>query len=163
MPAPFVHARPLCSHRRPAVNHPDFHYPGCDILVFRSDETVHDTSTAKNTVVMSNGVLGWDKPTTWTAMLDRSPCGSGTCAVMANMYFKGELKLNEPFVHESIVGSQFVGELIEEVEIARSDGSKMRAVLPTISGRAWITQHCNVVVDPADPFPAGYTVSDIWA
>jgi proline racemase len=54
---------------------------------------------------MSNTVLDWEKPETWTGMLDRSPCGTGTCAVMALMHSRGELGLNEDFIHESIIGT----------------------------------------------------------
>jgi proline racemase len=42
-------------------------------------------------------------------------------------------------------------------------GAPLRAVVPTLKGRAWVTQHCQVMVDPTDPFPEGYTVGDIWA
>ena len=64
----------------------------------------------------------------------------------------------EDFVHEGILGTTFTGRLIEETEVAG-----IPAVVPTISGRAWVTQHCQIVVDPTDPFPQGYTVGDIWA
>ena len=100
----------------------------------------------------------WDDPATWTAMLDRSPCGSGTCAVMACLHARGELALGERFVHEGIVGATFEGTLRGETTVGG-----LRAVLPSVTGRAWITQHCTVVVDPTDPFPTGFTVGDIWA
>jgi proline racemase len=146
------------------VNHPEFDYPGCDILVFRSNETTQPGAHGKNAVVMSNGELDWNKPETWTGMIDRSPCGSGTSAVMADMWAHGELKLNQTFVHESIVGSLFTGMLVEEVEIEGKDGAaNIKCVKPTIAGRAWITQYCQVVVDPSDPFQEGFTVGDIWA
>ena len=62
------------------VSHPTLDYPGPDILVFTA--TTEDRHHRTNTVVMSNGVLDWERPDTHTAMLDRSPCGSGTAAVM---------------------------------------------------------------------------------
>jgi proline racemase len=72
------------------VAHPTHDYPGPDILVFREPATRRPAVPggppvlhARNTVVMSNGVLDWERPGTWTAMLDRSPCGTGTCAVSA--------------------------------------------------------------------------------
>jgi len=107
---------------------------------------------------MSNGVLDWERPETWTGMIDRSPCGTGTCAVMAALWARGELGLNEDFVHESIVGTTFVGRLHSETSVGG-----LPAVVPTVAGQAWITQHVDVVVDPTDPFPEGYTVGDIWA
>ena len=116
---------------------------------------------ARNAVVMSNGVLDWSRPETWTGMIDRSPCGTGTCAVMANLHARGELRLGEAFHHESIIGTTFVGKLTEEVTVG-TGGRAVRGVLPSVSGRAWITQHATVVLDPTDPFPEGYTVGDIW-
>eukprot|EP00913_Durusdinium_trenchii_P026542 g24902.t1 len=106
-----------CREQHP-VNHPEFDYPGCDILVFtdlqRKDQ---GKMLGKNAVVMSNGRLSWDNPDSWTGMIDRSPCGTGTCAVMAQLHARGGLELSEEFVHESILGTHFVGELLEEVTI----------------------------------------------
>eukprot|EP00054_Salpingoeca_dolichothecata_P018622 m.114620 g.114620 ORF g.114620 m.114620 type:complete len:78 (-) comp22942_c0_seq2:159-392(-) len=68
-----------------------------------------------------------------------------------------ELKLNEKFVHESIIGTTFTGELLEETQVG-----EYKAVVPRIAGQAWITQICQVVVDPTDPFPEGFQVGDIW-
>jgi proline racemase len=83
--------------------------------------------------------------------LDRSPCGTGTCAKMATLYAKGQLALHQEFVHESIIGSLFYGELAEETEVGG-----YRAVVPTIRGSAYITGLQQFIVDPADPFTAGF-------
>ena len=144
------------------VGHPTLDYPGPDILVFREPATRRGGSLhARNTVVMSNGVLDWSRPETWTGMLDRSPCGTGTCAVMAQLHARGELHVGEELVHESIIGTTFTGVLHEET-VLRGRNEDVSAVVPTISGRAWVTQHATVVCDPTDPFPEGYTVGDIW-
>jgi proline racemase len=111
----------------------------------------------KNTVVVSTGKLDWSRPQSWTGALDRSPCGTGTCAKMAAMYAKGQLPLEQDFVHEGILGTTFTGRLIEETRVG-----PYRAVVPTISGQAWITGFAQYVVDPEDPFPNGFTVGDIW-
>jgi len=111
----------------------------------------------RNTVVMSNGALRADDPTTWTGALDRSPCGTGTCARMAALYARGQLAIGEKFSHRSIIGSEFVGELTGTTTIG-----PYAAVLPTITGSAWVTGHSRWVLDETDPFPAGYTVGDIW-
>ena len=159
----------IATREQHPVQHVTHDYPGPDILVFREPavrkfdedlgkEVVH----AKNTVVMSNGVLDWDKPETWTGMLDRSPCGTGTCAVMAHLHARGELKVGEDFVHESILGTKFIGRLLEETSLQPAEGDPVKAVVPTISGRAWVTQKATVVCDPSDPFPRGYKVGDIW-
>ena len=66
---------------------------------------------------MSNSVLDWSDPSTFTGMLDRSPCGTGTCAVMAKRFAENELGMEEDFVHESIIGSQFIGRLISETKV----------------------------------------------
>ena len=111
----------------------------------------------KNTVVVSSGQLDWDRPSTWTGVLDRSPCGTGTSAKMVAMWAKGELSLDQDFVHEGILGTTFTGRLIKETKLG-----DYKAVVPAISGTAWITGFAQYVVDPEDPFPNGYTVGDIW-
>jgi len=114
-------------------------------------------AVAKNTVIVSTGQLDWNKPGTWTGAIDRSPCGTGTCARMAVLHAKGKLPLNQPFPHEGILGTIFTGRLVREVQVAG-----FRAVVPQISGTAWITGFAHYVVDPEDPFPEGFTVGDIW-
>eukprot|EP00945_MAST-04E_sp_MAST-4E-sp1_P006133 g6133.t1 len=141
------------------VNHPTEDYPGVDILVFRGKAGEESDAHAKNTVVMSNCALDWGRPETWTAMLDRSPCGTGTCAVMAVMHARGELAVGEKFIHESIVGSKFTGTILEETTL-EADGRV--AIIPGIEGSACITQYSEIVVDPDDPFPVGFRVADIW-
>jgi len=111
----------------------------------------------KNAVVVSSGRLDWDRPSTWTGVLDRSPCGTGTSAKMASLWAKGQLPLNQDFVHEGILGTTFTGRLVSETKVGSYD-----AVVPTISGTAWITGFAQYVVDPEDPFPNGFTVGDLW-
>ncbi len=112
----------------------------------------------KNTVVVSTGKLDWSRPASWTGVLDRSPCGTGTCAKMAVLHAKGKLPLNQDFVHEGILGTTFTGRLIEETKVG-----PYQAVVPTISGQAWITGFAQYVLEADDPFPEGFTVGDIWA
>ncbi|CAJ1458123.1 unnamed protein product [Effrenium voratum] len=152
-----------CREQHP-VNHPEFDYPGCDILVFTDQQHLGPGGRlfGKNVVVMSNGTLAWDEPDTWTGMIDRSPCGTGTSAVMAQLHARGRLQMGQDFVHEGILGTQFLGRLLEQTVIA-GKGEEVSAVVPSISGRAWITQFCEVVCDPSDPFPEGYVMGDIWA
>jgi proline racemase len=82
---------------------------------------------------------------------DRSPCGTGTSARMAQLWGRGELDLNRDFVNESFIGTRFIGRLIEESTVAGRP-----AVVPTITGRAWITGTAQYLLDPDDPFPAGF-------
>jgi proline racemase len=111
----------------------------------------------KNAVVVSTGTLDWSRPETWTGVMDRSPCGTGTCAKMAALHAKGQLELYEDFVHEGILGTTFTGRLLESVRVG-----PYSAVVPSLSGQAWITGFAQYVVDPEDPFPDGFTVGDIW-
>jgi proline racemase len=111
----------------------------------------------RNAVVVSTGALDWSRPASWTGALDRSPCGTGTCAKMATLHAKGQLALGQDFVHEGILGTVFTGRLLEETRVG-----PYRAVVPTLSGQAWITGFAQYVLDPDDPFPNGFTVGDIW-
>ena len=118
----------------------------------------HDPKNSRrNAVTVSTGTLDWNKPSTWTGVIDRSPCGTGTSAKMAVLHAKGQLAVGEAFRHEGILGTVFTGRLIETTTIGGTP-----AVVPTITGSAWITGFASYVVDPDDPFPNGYTVGDIW-
>ena len=111
----------------------------------------------KNVVTVSTGPFDWSRPSTWTGVIDRSPCGTGTCARMATLHARGRLRLNEDFRHEGILGTVFTGRLVAETTVGQYP-----AVVPTLSGQAWITGFASYVVDPDDPFPDGFTVGDIW-
>lgn len=82
---------------------------------------------------------------------DRSPCGTGTSARMAELWARGELPLETDFVNESFIGSRFVGRLIAETTV-----EGVPAVIPTITGRAWVTGMAQYLLDPSDPFPTGF-------
>jgi proline racemase len=82
---------------------------------------------------------------------DRSPCGTGTSARMAQLHARGELPLHRDFVNESFIGTRFIGRLVEETAVGG-----LRAVVPTITGRAWVTGTAQYQLDPTDPFPAGF-------
>ena len=84
---------------------------------------------------------------------DRSPCGTGTSARMAQLHARGELALDTDFVNESFIGTRFTGRLIEETTVGTHP-----AVIPTVTGRAWITSTANYLLDPDDPFPAGFVL-----
>ena len=130
---------------------------GVSILEFSAPATRPGVSR-KNTVVISSGRFDPDRPETWTGVLDRSPCGTGTCAKMAVLHARGELGLNQDFVHEGILGTTFTGRLVRSATVGR-----YAAVVPHITGSAYIYALSNYVVDPDDPFPEGFTVGDIWS
>lgn len=140
----------------PVVHPEQPEFAGVTIALLSAPPT-HPKAHLKNAVVVSTGKLDWSRPATWTGAIDRSPCGTGTCAKMAALYAKGKLRLNEDFHHEGILGTIFTGRLIEETQVG-----PYRAVVPTISGQAWITGFSSYVVEDDDPFPEGFTVGDIW-
>jgi len=84
---------------------------------------------------------------------DRSPCGTGTSARMAQLHARGELPLDQDFVNESFIGTSFTGRLVETTEVAG-----IPAVIPTITGRAWVTGTAQYMLDPSDPFPQGFVL-----
>jgi proline racemase len=140
----------------PAVHPENPEVSGVTIGVLSGPPSRAD-ATLKNAAIVSTGTLDWDRPETWTGALDRSPCGTGTCAKMAALHAKGRLAIGEEFHHEGILGTVFTGRLVGETRVG-----DYRAVVPTISGSAWITGFAQYVVDPDDPFPEGFTLGDIW-
>ncbi len=131
-----------------AFRHPE--NPAIDFVSFVQFTlpTVSDAegrTVGKNTVVISPGKL------------DRSPTGTGCSARLAVLHARGAIGVGEPFVGRSIIDTEF------HCRIERlSEVGGIPAVVPSISGRAWISGHHRYVLDPSDPFPAGYTLSDTW-
>lgn len=111
----------------------------------------------RNAVTVSTGAVDWGRPGTWTGVLDRSPCGTGTCATMAVLHRRGQLGLGQDFRHEGILGTLFTGRLLRETQVG-----PYPAVVPALTGTAWITGIAQYVIDPTDPFFEGFTVGDIW-
>ncbi|MEV1118200.1 proline racemase family protein [Actinosynnema sp. NPDC049800] len=108
-------------------HHVEFIAPGSDARFSRHAMAIHP---------------GW---------FDRSPCGTGTSARMAELHARGELPLERDFVNESFIGSRFTGRLVGETTVGGRP-----AVLPTVTGRAWITGVGQYLLDPTDPYPAGF-------
>ena len=124
----------------PEPVHPvDARIAGCHHVVFHAPG--RDGAHARNATAIHPG---------W---LDRSPCGTGTSARMAALHARGELALGEDFVNESIIGTRFTGRLVEEVEVGG-----VPAVVPEVTGRAWITGMGQYLLDERDPFPAGFAL-----
>jgi proline racemase len=111
----------------------------------------------RNAVTMATGPSSWDNPNSFTGCIDRSPCGTGTSARMATMHARGQLRVGAEFRHESIIDTVFTGRLVDTVKLG-----DVTAVVPEITGHAWITGFASYVVDPTDPFATGFTVGDIW-
>lgn len=109
------------------VHHVEFIAPGSDAVRSRHAMAIHP---------------GW---------FDRSPCGTGTSARMAELFARGALALDTDFVNESFIGTEFTGRLIRETEVGG-----IPAVVPTITGRAWVTGLGQYLLDDDDPFPEGF-------
>lgn len=121
-----------------SVKHPYLDISTVDLAEFYA-HTDTNGADMKNCVIFGN------------AQADRSPCGTGTSAKIATLYAKGELGLYEEFVYESITGSLFRGKVMQEIEFA---GGK--AVIPQITGSAWITGLNEWIIDDADPLKYGF-------
>ena len=89
--------------------------------------------------------------------IDRSPTGTGASARMAVMRAKGEMQVGDQYLARSIIDSEILGTITADTTL----GSKP-AIIPSISGRAWITGTRKEMLDPDDPWPAGYKLSDTW-
>ena len=85
--------------------------------------------------------------------IDRSPCGTGTSARMAQLAARGELKVGDEFVHELIIGSLFRGRVEARAKVGDFD-----AIVPSVAGQAWITGHNTIFLDDRDPFVKGFSV-----
>jgi proline racemase len=140
----------------PAVHPGNAEIAGVSISQLSGPPTRHDADR-KNAVVVATGELDWNRPETWTGALDRSPCGTGTCAKMATLYARGALALEQDFRHEGVLGTVWTGRLLREASVGSTP-----AVVPTLTGRAWITGYGQFVVDREDPFPEGFTLGDLW-
>jgi proline racemase len=89
--------------------------------------------------------------------LDRSATGTGLSARMAALHARGEMQVGDSMTHASAIGSQFVGRILSETSVGGRP-----AIVPAIKGSAWITGVSQLLLDPTDPFPEGYVLSDTW-
>ncbi|MEZ4379651.1 MAG: proline racemase family protein, partial [Gemmatimonadales bacterium] len=89
--------------------------------------------------------------------IDRSPTGTGCSARMALLHARGEMALGDAYHARSIIGSEFRCRMVETTQVG-----DVPAVVPEVSGRAWITGRYSYTLDPRDPWPEGYRVADTW-
>ena len=123
------------------MQHPTLsHIKTCDLVEIYSKPT-HPDADYKNVVIFGEG------------QMDRSPCGTGTSAKLAALYAKGQQKEGEPFVYESILGTLFKGKIIGTTKVGDFD-----AVVPEITGSAFITGFNTLVIDDRDPVKHGFTL-----
>lgn len=114
---------------------------GCSHILW-TGKTIDPTSTARNAVFYGDKAI------------DRSPCGTGTSARLAQWHAKGLLKKGQDFIHESIIGSKFIGRVEEMTELAGKP-----AIIPSIEGWARVYGHNTITIDPDDdPYAHGFQV-----
>lgn len=123
------------------IQHPLLaHINTVDLIEWWS-ETDTEGATLKNCVVFGQG------------QVDRSPCGTGTSAKLATLYSRGEFKMGDKFYYESILGTIFEGEIVETTKVGDYE-----AVIPQISGSAYITGFNHFVIDEEDPVKHGFVL-----
>lgn len=116
------------------------HIKGCSHVMW-TGQTISENATARNAVFYGDKAI------------DRSPCGTGTSARMAQWHAKGKLSKGQLFVHESIIGSQFIGRVEEETTI-----NGQPAIIPSIEGWAIVTGYNTIIIDDDDPYAHGFQV-----
>lgn len=121
------------------VRHPELSHIDTIDLVEIYDTPANPKAHCKNVVVFGQG------------QVDRSPCGTGTSAKLATLYARGEIGLNEEFIHEGILGTTFRG----KIKSTTTCGG-FEAVIPVITGSAFITAFSRYVIDPDDPLKNGF-------
>lgn len=121
--------------------HPlDKNIKGCSHVLWGGTPT-QERSTASNVVFYGEKAL------------DRSPCGTGTSARMAQLFAQGKLKVGEDYIHESIIGSKFIGNVEAETKVGSFQG-----IIPSIQGSARIIGYNQLILDPEDPYVKGFQV-----
>jgi 4-hydroxyproline epimerase len=114
---------------------------GCSHILW-AGKTIDSTSTARNAVFYGDKAI------------DRSPCGTGTSARLAQWHAKGKLKKGEEFIHESIIGSKFIGRIEEVTDLAGKP-----AIIPSVEGWAKVFGYNTITIDPEDdPYAYGFQV-----
>jgi proline racemase len=111
-------------------------------LVEIYDFHINEKLIHKNCVVFGNN------------QVDRSPCGSGTSAMLALKYFNNQIKINEQFINESIIGTKFTGKVVEEVKVGN-----FNAIIPEIKGQSYITGNHHFIINNNDPLCRGITLN----
>lgn len=125
---------------------PDWNHISFCMITDKAKKNMSGEITARHTVIIQPGKL------------DRSPCGTGCSARMAVMQARGELQPGQKFIGESIIGSRFECEYQGPIDFS----DQRIAIIPLITGRAWITGIHQHMIDPDDPWPTGYRLSDTW-
>lgn len=139
------------------VSHPDNPaLTGPTISQLNASARAPDTH-GRGAVTVSSGAYDPTRPHMLTGALDRSPCGTGTCAKMAVLHAKGLLNVGEDYVNAGPLDTTFTGRIEGTTKVGTYN-----AIVPSLTGRGWIYGVSQYMLHPSDPFPQGYTVGDIW-
>lgn len=117
--------------------------------------TVTDGTHGRGAITLATGAYNPKRP---YGVLDRSPCGTGTCAKMAVLHARGLLGVGQDYVNAGPMGTTFTGRITGTTQVGPYE-----AIIPTLSGQAWIYGRTEYSVDSSDPFQSGFTVGDLWA
>jgi proline racemase len=127
--------------RQIQVHHPNApNIPQKIGLAMMTDEPELQQSDGKNVVIFGDG------------QFDRSPCGTGTAARLSTLYSRGLYGVGETFIHESIINTSFRAKVLETTRVGPYD-----AIVPEITGRAFITQIAHIIINPDDPLKNGFS------
>ena len=122
------------------IQHPELDITTCDLAeLYCSTDT--PGCDKRNVVIFGDN------------MADRSPCGTGTSAKLATLHARNEIEVGQPFVYESFIGSQFQGKILGETQVG-----EFKAVIPQITGSAYLLGETTYVIDPLDPLKYGFQV-----
>ena len=123
---------------------PDWrHFSFCQIHAPMTEE--EGIKSVKNTVVIQPGKL------------DRSPTGTAVSARMAVLHARGQMQVGERYIQRSVINSRFDGKIVSATKLGDKD-----AIIPELSGQAWLTGTYQHMLDPTDPWPEGYRIGDTW-
>lgn len=129
--------------RKVQVQHPEF--PTINFISYVMFRDIGADGVVRTCTVLKPG------------RVDRSPCGTGSASNLATMHARGLVKPGDVLTSRSIIGSEFRVELKQETTVANR-----AAVIPRVTGRAWIYGMSQIGLDPTDPFPRGFALSDTW-
>ena len=145
-----VEQYPVSHPGNPAITGPTI----SQLTAAATDPNTH----GRGAIVISTGNFDPNNPVGVGGVLDRSPCGTATCAKMAVLHAKGLLKVGQDYVNAGPLGTTFTGRIEGTTKVGPYD-----AIIPSLSGRGWIYGVTQYMLDPTDPFQTGFTIKDIWA
>ncbi|SHJ40425.1 proline racemase [Shimia gijangensis] len=118
---------------------------------------ISPSTHGRGAITISTGGFAPSHPNEASGILDRSPCGTGTCAKMAVLHARGLLDIGQDYINAGPMGTTFTGRIEEITQVG-----PYPAIVPSLSGQGWIYGTSNWTLDPTDPFQTGFTIGDMW-